>query len=230
MTRGDLIRHIGLEFGLDRTSGSDEQLLMVDWANAAVIDVLLETHCHVELGDQALTIGTSDYRIDATIMAVDDRTIQANVSPLQVISIEEMYDLRRGLAVSYPEVTRLAGQGDLLMVWPAPTAATTISYVYVAKPTAMSADANDPSASTYGGIPEEHHPCLLAYMRWRAALYDERRVPHTPNDYRTFYDQELARVKKHVRRHLGRPLRGAREPGYPGSLSIPRRNDVYPER
>src|SRR6266496_36289 len=108
MTRGDLIRHCGLELGLDRTAASDELLLMQDWAIEGVRDVLLSTHCRVEVGDQALTPGVEDYRVDANIMAVDERTIIANTFGLILITAAEMYALRRTTSAAGSSVMRLA--------------------------------------------------------------------------------------------------------------------------
>lgn len=227
MTRGDLIRHCALELGLDRTAASEEQLLMVDWANDGVVDVLQSTRCHLDVGDQVLTPGVGDYAGDANILAVDDRTIQANTFPIQLVSIADIYEARRGSASS-DYVMKIAFEGDLFMVWPTPSTAVTIRYVYVPKPSLMTADANDPSVSTYGGVPTWAHPAILSYMLWRGARYDEKRAPHTPNDYYGFYQEELKKVRRRSAR-IGQRSPLGMSAGYPDRPSAGRFNDIYPE-
>lgn len=228
-TLGDLIRHVALTFGLDQTSSApanQEYLLMVDWANEGVRDVLLNTHCRVEIGDQALTVGVEDYRMDDEIMAVDDRTILANSFPVELIHPEEMYAYRRTTAAG-GAVTKIAAEGDLLMVWPVPTAATTLRYIYVRKPTEMSALGHDLCVPPYGALPLFAFPTVRDYMNWRAALYDERKAPHTPEDYHQMYRTSLAELRKRTRRMMGRRLPPI-SVGYPPGPSVGVRNDVYP--
>lgn len=228
MTRGDLIRHVGLELGLDRTASSEEQLLMVDWANKAVQDVLIQTHCRVEIGDISVAANVEDLRLDDEILALDERTISANTVKLNLVSPEEIFDLRRasGIATS-PDVTRLSFQGDLLLIWPKPTSAATIRVVFVQKPTPMTNDAHDTAVAPYGSIPAYAEDALLSYMLWRGARYDERRAPHTPNDYKEMYKQDLAEVRRRMRRMGGRTNLQIKV-GYPNDVTFPRRNDIYP--
>lgn len=225
MTRGDLIRHCSLELALDATASAPEQLLMVDWANEGVRDVLIETRCRIEVGDEALTPGVADYRLDNDILRVDERTIEANNFDLQIITPEEMLRIRRSIGGSY--LTYLAIEGDLLMVWPTPTSAVTITYLFVNRPTEMTNDAHDPSDPTYGGVPIYAHHAILQYMLWRGARYDERKSPHTPAEYRQFYQDELKRVRKRAQGMGGRH-RASVSAGYPGRTSLGRRNDQYP--
>lgn len=226
-TLNDLRRHVSLTFGLDNNTSSEEALLMIDWANEGVRDVLLGTHCRVEIGDQALTPGVEDYRMDNEIMAVDDRTISANPFPLELISIEEMYVQRRSTSAG-GAVMKLAAEGDVLMVWPKPTDATTIRYVYVMLPTEMASGTDDLTVSTFGGLPIFAFPVVRDYMNWKAALFDERRAPHTPEEYHQFYRQSSSELRKRTRRMGGRRLPGMR-PGYPTSSTTGRRRDIYPE-
>lgn len=225
-TLADLRRHVGLTFGLDQTLNSDEYKLMNDWANEGVRDVLLNSHCRVELGDQLLTVGIADYRMDDEIMAVDDRTITANSFLVQLISIEEMYGLRRASAAAGATI-KLAAEGDLLLVWPTPSDATTIRYVYVRKPTEMTADAHDLCQAPYGALPLFGFQAVRDYMNWRAALYDERKSPHAPEDYHTFYRQTLTELRRRTRRMAGRRM-PPMSTGYPPGGSAGRRNDEYP--
>jgi hypothetical protein len=227
MTRGDLIRHTALEFGLDKTSGGDEQLLMIDWANEGVRSVLLDTHCRVEVGDQTLAGGSEDFRSDSSILAVLDITISSQTTKPQLITVEEMNDIRRSTSASSPDVTRFAYQGDLLMIWPKPSSNITVRYVYIAKPTEMTSDSHDPSSTTYGSVPIYAHQAILAYMRWRAALLSQVKAPHPPQQYLQFYVDECSRVRKRVRRMGGRRVIGL-QAGYPANARISTQNDRYP--
>jgi hypothetical protein len=226
MTRADLIRHCALELGLDKTNGSDEYLLMVDWANDGVVDVLMETRIHLDTGDQALSAGTDDYYQDASILAVDERTIEANTFPIQLVSISDIFEARRGSASS-DYVMKLAFEGDLMMVWPTPSSSVVVHYVYVPKPSPMTSDTHDPSVSTYGGIPSWAHPAILSYMLWRGSRYDEKKTPHTPSQYHDFYQLELQKIRKRLKRIAGRSALGMTA-GYPGRPSAGRFNDIYP--
>ncbi len=229
MTRGDLIRHCGLELGLDRTASSEEQLLMIDWANEGVRDVLIETRCRLEIGDQALTPGVGDYRVDADVLAVDERTIEIATTKLQIVGFEDIYDLRRSSGiVTNPDVTRIAVEGDMMMVWPTPSSAVTIRYVFVMLPTELAADGNDLGDSTYGGLPIYAHHAVLQYMLWRGSRYEgSRGSAHTPDEYHQFYKDELKRIRKRARRLGGRRMPGMTA-GYPGGSNVGSREDIYP--
>lgn len=89
---------------------------------------------------------------------------------------------------------------DLFRVHPTPSTAGTINITYVPKPTEMSADAHDPSNATYGGIPTEFHPALLAYMYWKAASADDDTSSSQGERYREQYEAEVRKVRKYVNR------------------------------
>jgi hypothetical protein len=159
------------KLGLDSTTGSDEQNMVGEHLNEAVLDVLLETHLRVSVGTATLAANESDYELDADILAID--TVLAGTVPMVRMSPDQILDLRRGSATSSSGVMRYAVSGsNLLMVWPTPSSASTLTIYFVPKPTAMSADTHDPSESTYGGIPVEHHKGLELYALWQGADYD----------------------------------------------------------
>ena len=228
MTRGDLKRHVRLEFGFDSTASSDEDLLMNDWANEAVRMVLLDTRCRVEVGDISISANVEDFRQDVNVLAILDATISASTVKPAIVTPEHIYDLRRasGIATS-PDVTRLAYQGDLLLIWPKPTSTITIRTLYIAKPTEMTSDANDINTTTYGGLPVYANHAVKAYMRWEAATYDQVKAPLTPEDYFQQYKRECLKIRQHLRRMGGRTPVGI-STGYPADMRFPRRNDVYP--
>lgn len=226
--RGRLIAKTAATLGLDTTAGSDELTLLREWAQEGVHDVLIRTHCRVELGDLTFQANVSDYRVDQAVLALDEETLTSATYNLELVTPGEIY--RKRLAASpSPDgtVTSLAIEGDLMLVYPTPTTASTIRYLYVARPTAMVDDNSDPSSSTYGGIPVELHLCIEHYMLWRGSIYDGTRVPLTPKDYLELYLQMCKDGRKATRHKAMRGLYPTKH-GYPDRRYVGRRNDIYP--
>lgn len=227
MNRGRLIARVAADFGLETETGSEELLFLQEWANEAVVDVLLNTHARIEIGELTLTTGQGDYRVDDDVLAV------VEIDPIggydvEMVTMDEILDARR-LSNVPDAASKLAIQGDLFMVYPNPSSGQVIRYYYVHKPTPMTDNAHDPSVDTYGGIPTEHHLAIKAYMDWQASLYDEKRAPQSPRDYEESYRLKLADMRKKIRRKAQRGLAPARV-GYPRRSGVPRRNDTYPAR
>lgn len=234
MTRGELIFETSRAIGLDDTAGGDELLLMQRWANRGVVDVLLRTMVYVDLGDMTLAANKTDYRVDTAILVIKNIHITSaadtsQVSPVTVVDWQTLDEyLDSNPAASDP--TMVAFYDTLMRVAPAPTGSNVMRYYYVPKPSLMTDDANDPSTATYGGIPVEYHECILYYMLWKAAEYDDKLAALNPTQYRQAYEGLLADTRKQSRRKSGRGLNRARV-GYPSRSRFPAsRNDVYPSR
>lgn len=229
MNRGDLVRRVGEKTGLAYDVSGQEQTMLQDWANEAVVDVLLRTHIYLKIGDLALTSGTAEYRMDSTVLAIDDGrgSTPAGIGHYLVIGLDEM--IQRQSADPATAATRkmIAIEGDLLIVYPTPSSDETLRFYYVPKPTVMSNDSHDPSSSTYGGIPTQYHRAIEYYMLWQASEYDDKQVALKPLDYKQLYMQECSDVRKEKRKNRDRRLTRARI-GYPESRTMSVRNDVYP--
>lgn len=239
MTRGQLVFECSRALGLDDTAGGDELILMQRWANRGVVDVLIRTKCFVDLGDMTLTAGQTDYRIDASILSIlnihiTSATDASQISPITVVDMQTVDEyLDSNPAASDP--TMVAFYDTLMRVAPVPSGANVIRFYYVPKPTEMTADgttgsdANDPSVSTYGGIPTEYHEAILYYMLWKGSEYDDKQAALNPQQYRQAYEGLLNDVNKMVRHKSGRGMNPARV-GYPSRSRFPySRNDIYPE-
>jgi hypothetical protein len=234
VTRGELIFECSRAIGLDDTAGGDELILMQRWANRGVVDVLVRTMCYVDLGDMTLASGVTDYRIDASILAIKNMHITSvtdasQVSPVEVVDMQTVDEyLDSNPAGGDPMM--VAFYDTLLRVAPVPTGANVIRFYYVPMPTLMTADANDPSVVTYGGVPVEYHEAILYYMLWKGAEYDDKQAALNPKEYRQAYEGMLADTRKQSRRKSGRGLNRARV-GYPTRSRFPYgRNDVYPNQ
>jgi hypothetical protein len=232
MTRAEFKARVARKIGLT-LDGGDEETFLNNTFPDAIVEVLLETHCYVELGDMTLTANQAEYRMDSNILALEDAretsSGQGYASYPQVVSLQEILSLQT-LSQSGSPVQKIAMQGSLLVVWPTPSLADVIRFVYVPRPTATSSDTHDSSNTTYGGIPTEYDRALEYYGLWQASEYDEKKLAEGPKDYAQQFHDECQKVKERMRRRQGRRLRPARI-GYPGTqLRSPSRNDVYPQR
>jgi len=234
VTLGDLKRHIYLEFGLDKTADGDEDLLMEDWATQGVMDVLRETNVGVvNTNTITLSAGVSEYQnVFSTapniLKILDVRLTSAQRDYfLEKVKLRDI--LKMKLASAANDIPRYYSlEGGFLAVYPPPSATMVINTYSVQKPTALTADANDLANTTYGGLPDVAQDAVLWYMRWRAAIYDEKKAPHKPSEFRQFYDDALVRVRRNDRRRGGRSAVGL-SAGYPSRFgSTGTRNDRYP--
>src|SRR5262245_16000934 len=217
--------------GLDLTVSNLEDLLLNDWAQDSIYDFLIETRVRLVQSTIALSAGQQDYSLASAVpnvLGITEAYLQSSTGRygLERVRMDEIIERRRA-NTALDRVRKYAVEGDLLMVYPTPQSADSIICYGPLKPTVFAADANDFTTTTYGGIPAQHDVALLAYIRWRAAIYDERRLPHTPDQYRQFYQLELAKARKRMRRMGGRINPGITT-GYPAVGSAGTRNDEYP--
>lgn len=228
MNRGRLIARTAAYMGLS-TDNADELLLLQEWAQEGVHEVLIETRCHVDLGDMTLQANVSEYRTDASILAILNDTVVGSSLDFEPITMTEMTELRRSNTYTGSPATYFAIEGNLMVVWPTPSAADVIEFLAVLKPTAMTLDSHDPSDEAYGGIPAHLHRAIEYYMRWQAAEYDNKTAVK-PEQYEQQFDRECAKGRKRMWQKRSRGLPAGRV-GYPLNRNAGgRRNDQYPAR
>jgi len=209
-TLADLRRVVSGKLGLDNTDGSDEQLLMDGWASEAVLQILLATHCRVTLATVSLIAGVKDYELPTGIIAIN-KVINASGEPLERVSPEAIYDLRRASASAPSSVYRYAVDGaNLLMVWPTPAAADTLTLYHVPRPTALESGGDDPSQPDFGGIPAEHHKAIEYWMLAEGADYDENRAKDQGDGYRKLFEAECRKIRRALRHRGARTMSPAR--------------------
>jgi hypothetical protein len=191
-----------LKIGLDNTAAGADELLVDEWANEAVRDVLLETQCYTKPATSTTTANQNDYDLDPTILKIKE--IYASQSGqyyrLREISTAELIDLRvsAGSSVDTP-ATHFAVEGsNLLMLYPTPSAVYTLTMYYVPRPTEMSSGAHDPSNVTYGGIPVEFHKAIKLFALAEAADYRDDQSSAQGERYRQAYEFWLRKIRKAV--------------------------------
>lgn len=165
-------------------------------ANEAVRDFLLETGVKVVTATASLTANVWEYTLDSSILLIKGAYVDgANDQRTEQVSPETLRQMQMSsTATATGTYLYYALEGnDLLMVYPTPSASATLKMYVVQKPTEMGLDSHDPSSSTYGGIPTEHHPALLAYMYWKVASADDDSSSAQGERYREEYERLVRR-------------------------------------
>jgi len=228
MTRGTLIQRIARKTSLDDTSGSEDYILIAALLNEAVIEVLLRTHIYVQLVDVPLQAGVAEYRLDPTILAIDNTrgTTPFGQGAPEFITTAEMIARQSTNLQNAGWRRALSVEGNLLTVNPTPDTGETLRFWATLKPTPMDTDDDDPSNPASGGIPEPHR-CLEYYCLWQLAEDVEKTVPMGPAQYFQQFLMECQLMSK--RKHkLGNRQLTVATIGYPTARQVPIRNDVYP--
>lgn len=201
------------KIGLDNTASSAEQGYVDTWLNEGVVRVLMDTQCYVVSGTTTLTSGTGDYTLDAAVLDIVSVYISSSnpSKPLTRLTPHEILLLRQGSSTNSSPASAFAVNGaNMLMVWPTPASADTLTFYYIPRPTAMSSASHDPSNATYGGVPSEYHKAVEFYACWQAADYDDDQSSAQGERYRQQYDNEIHRVRRRMLGKGGGPLPRAR--------------------
>lgn len=232
---GDLLLQVGLEVGMKYATSGNERTLLIEWANDGVVDILRRTRCYKIAVTFTLTANDADYDLNTlagrgviSLEALRGSSASGGKRIVRV-SLDEIHDMRINEDVVPGPVRYWASEGGQLWVYPLPASGETLPAVIVPTPSQeMSADGNDPSTATYGGVPVQYHTALQFYMKWRAARYDDKEKALDPIEELKIYEAEVARIRGDERHRGGRKLPRARV-GYPESQLHGRlRNDVYP--
>ncbi len=173
--------------------------LLTEIANEAVRDFLLETGVKVVAANASLTASTWEYTLDASVLTIKGAYVDGSTdSHAEQVSPETLRTMQIASSATQTGVTlyyALEGN-DLLLVYPTPSEAATLKMYVVQKPTEMSSDSHDPADATYGGVPSEHHPALLAYMYWHLASQDDDASSAQGERYEKRYEKLCKRARK----------------------------------
>lgn len=188
--------------GLDSTAAGADETLLDGWVNEAVLDILLETRCYVVSATADMTADQADYTLDSAILHVVDsyNTMGGTRYRLRQVTPQELNDLRvSSNAEAASPVTHFAVSGDnLLMVYPTPSSDETLTLYYVPRPTAMSNGTDDPSDTSFGGIPSQFHRAIVKYAEAEAADYRDDKSSGQGDRYRSDYLVWLGKIRKYT--------------------------------
>jgi hypothetical protein len=208
-TFAELKSNISKELGLDETASGNDDVLLGRRINQAIRQVLIDLQLYVITASISLTASTNEYQLPAALTAdplAILKLVNSDNVPLERVSVEEIHDLRRGAVATGSNVYRYAVNGaNLLMLYPTPSAAGTLTAYYVPTPTVLTGT-DDPSGATFGGIPVQYHDLIEYWAMWRMA----RRMKHEPSSfgltYKQEYDQAVFGARKSIRKLGGRKL------------------------
>lgn len=221
---------VQMKLGLDSTASSSEETQLIAWINEGVIDVLLRARVNVNSATMSLSAGAGDYTLDSTTLAIQDvsyTTASGTTGRLTRVTPDDILRFRTATPATGAQVGYYALSGhDLLMVYPTPSSADSLTIYYVPRPTALSATANDPSSETYGGIPSEYHKAIELYALAQAAEYTDHQPSQFGARYQAMYESKLLEIKRAMRHKGGRSL-GPATVGKRGSLVGA--NSQYPQ-
>lgn len=214
-------------------SSGNDKTLVDGWLNDGVVDVLLRTECYVTSATMTETSGTGDYTLDTAMLIVKSLRWSAadgsSDSYPQRVPVTEIERLRAATSTtdttSTPASAYAVNGSNLLMVWPTPTAADTITVYYVPRPTAMSSASHDPSNATYGGVPAEFHKAIVLYAKWWAGDFADDQSSAQGERYKQLYEDEIKRIRKYKVLHGGRLGRSLFRPSRRRGVI---HNDQYP--
>lgn len=219
------------KLGLDATTGSAEESLLIAWINEGVVDLLLRAKVNVNEATLTTTANVADYTIDTGVLAIQDLTYTsaAGAAQLKRVSPDDILRYRSATPAVGAGVRYYAINGsDMIMFYPTPTAVDTLTIWYVPRPTAMSSlsnTAHDPSGETYGNVPKEYHKAIELFALAEGAEFTDHQPSQFGQLFRAQYEQKLVEVKRAQRhkggRYLGAATVGKRRP-------LVGANDVYP--
>lgn len=209
--RAELAGKLGLS-----TSDNTELALIDQWINDGVAYVVGETKSKVAVATAALTASVGNYTLDTNILRVLwIETSEGNeLQPSDPLEIQQ-----RRLNAAADNARRYAVEGgNLLMVFPTPSATSTLTIYYVPRPATLTAGSDTPTE-----IPAEHHRVVTLYALWQGADYDDDQSSAQGERYQQLFEQGLAQMRGRLNRKRGRRL----PPAQVSSRSrVPSRNDI----
>lgn len=208
MTAQDLLKHVGGSIGLDYSgvASATEQALLLDWLNEALQQFLVETKAKVESQTVTMTIGSADYELPSDVLVVNQievTTTDGQVIPLAPIDPEEMLWRRR-----YPgaiPIRYYSMQGaNLLMLYPTPTEADTVTIYYVPYPTTVTTSNWETDLQSLAGIPSQFHHIVEYWVSFRAGDYSDDASSQNGMSYFQLWQLEVKQARGKIRRLQGR--------------------------
>ncbi len=210
---------IGIDAATANSATSQEYALFLSWLNEAAVEFLRETKVFKRTASLAVVAESADYSIDSAILSFEDATYTPSGGTqrlLRQVDTAIIREMRLGTTTLASDPEWYAYEGQTIMLYPTPRSSSdALHIVYVPRPTAMTATTDAPSVTANGGIPEEYHPVLESYVKWKAAEHANDKASGNGQGFKQQWDEGVAKTKITEIRKAGMLI---------GSVNLGRRN------
>lgn len=198
------------------TSDSAELALIDQWINDGCAYVASEAKTSVAVATAAVAADDRDLEIDTDIL----RLLWIESSDGYELEVADATEIQqRRLNNPAADSVRLyALEGNMLMLFPTPSTALTLTIYYVPRPATLDDGADVPIE-----IPAEFHRIVTLYALWQGADYDDDQSSAQGARYKQLLDEQIAFMRGRLNRRRGRRLASAR---VSTRSRIPSRNDI----
>ena len=150
MTYKQMQDRVKFTLGAEEVIGNDEVALIKQFLNDGIVNILTRTRPYTRKIDLVLTANTPIHDMSAEILALVDVEMPGQ-GFLQRYTREDITKAQAagGYGFAYEE--------PLFWISPVPTTTQTITAYGIFRPTALSADSDDPSGASSGGLNPEFH-------------------------------------------------------------------------
>ncbi len=196
--------------------------------NEAIVQFLIETKLNARMASLSVSANTADYTVDTDILSFQGAWYEpANTSDrklLERVSYETLIEMRLPPNTDTHTTRYYAFSGaHTIHFHPAPESNDdNLHILYIPRPAALSTSADTPAASANGNIPEEYHPLLEAYAKWKCGEAEEHKGSEHGMTWRAEWEQGIAKIRGQLQRkpgmvqpsvRIGRPSRLPVSPG-----------------
>lgn len=215
MNLATLRTHVARAVGLNTTDATVLQLID-DALNEGIVEFLKGTKIFVIPAALSVTAGEDTYTLDTDILSIqsiwyepaDGSTLSATLEEIGLNDLLQL-KLRQAAVDTTPRYFARLG-GNAIQLYPAPAnSSDQLHITYTPFPASvLSATADTPSATAYGGIPAEFHPAIEAYGKWKMGENEGHRPSQFGAVWKNEFEQRVGLARAHTNRKLGQNRRG----------------------
>jgi hypothetical protein len=164
MTFKQMQDRVKFTLGAEEVIGNDEVALIKQFLNDGIVNILTRTRPYTRQITLNLTGGVAIHDMSSAILSLVDVEVPG-YGFLQRYTREDITKAQSSGGYGY------AYEEPLLWISPISSQDSTITAYGIFRPTALSGDTDDPSASDKGGLNPEFHEAIIVYALWKMAEY-----------------------------------------------------------
>jgi len=218
MTYKQMQDRVKFTLGAEEITTNDEVALIKQFLNDRIVNILTRTRPYTRKIDLVLTANTPIHDMSSEILALLDVELPG-YGFLNRYSREDITRAQGNAGYGY------AYEEPLFWISPIPTVQTTITAYGIFRPTPLSADTDDPSGASTGGLNPEFHEAIIVYALWKMAEYVQHEGSGQGERWRVQYEGqdgtegEIAWIKRILAKRVTPRSTSRRNSSNLGSLS-----------